>query len=101
MSHFKIEFPPGYEDFAWEVESKGWLQGVTATIAGQRYRLTFYEPMTLAQDIRNELARSTSFFEQNLIVVPATTRDCMTAAIADLARTGAFRYLLPEDVESP
>ena len=100
MTDFKIEFPPGYEDYAWEVESKGWLQGVRATIAGRRYRLTFYEPTRLAQDLRDELARSTVFFEQNLLVVPATTRDCMTAAIADLARTGAFRYLLPEDVGS-
>jgi hypothetical protein len=100
MSDFKIEFPPGYEDYAWEVESKGWLQGVTATIAGRRYRLTFYEPTSLAQDVRNELATSTMFFEPNLLVVPETTRDCMTAAIADLARTGAFRFLLPEDVGS-
>lgn len=97
MNEYDIEFPAGFEDSAWEVESKGWLQGVTVTIAGRRYRLTFYEPTSLAQDIRSELARSAVFFEHNLLVVPATTRDCMTAAVSALARGGGCRLLVPED----
>lgn len=25
MSDIVLEFPPGFEDYAWEVEAKGWL----------------------------------------------------------------------------
>ena len=53
-----LEFPDGFDDFAWETESKGWLSGVIAIVDGRCYQVTFYDPIRLAQDIETELERS-------------------------------------------
>ena len=91
-----IELPEGFDDFAWEVEIKGWFQGAIAVIAGQRYRVTFYDPSRLAQEIADELEKSSSFFERNLIVVKSVTRAHMQAAIEVIASTGRHLDLVPE-----
>jgi hypothetical protein len=91
-----VELPEGFNDFAWEAEAKGWLQGVIAVIADRRYRVTFYDPTRLAQDIEGELGASAVFFERNLIVVPSVTRAHMEAAIEVIARTGRDMDMIPE-----
>lgn len=92
-----IEFPEGFDDFAWEVESKGWLQGAIAVIAGRRYSVMFYDPSRLTQDIESELKQNAVFFERNLIVVPSVTRTHMEAAIEVIARTGRYIDMTPEE----
>src|SRR6266545_3044392 len=92
-----IEFPEGFNDFAWEVESKGWLQGAIVVIAGRRYRVIFYDPTRLAQDIESELEESAVFLERNLIVVSSLTRAHMEAAIEVVARTGRYMDMIPEE----
>jgi hypothetical protein len=96
-----IEFPEGFDDFAWEAESKGWLQGATAIIAGRRFSVMFYDPTRLAQDIESELEASAVFFERNLIVVPSVTRAHMEAAIEIIARTGKYMDMLGADGSGP
>jgi len=89
-----LEFPEGFNDFAGEAESKGWLEGATAVIAGKRYRVIFYDPTSLAQDIEGELKESAVFFEPNLLVVPSVTRAHMEAAIEAIARTGRHMNMI-------
>ena len=97
MTEHAVEFPEGFNDFAWEAESKGWLQGAIAVIAGRRYRVIFYDPARLAQDIESELEESAFFFERNLIVVRSLTRSHMEAAIEVIASTGRHMDLVPEE----
>ncbi len=93
----QLEFPDDFDDFAWEVEAKGWIQGVVAIVNHRRYALTFYDPIRLAQDIENELGSGAVFFERNLVVVPSVTRTHMEAAVDVLARGGHFVKLVSED----
>lgn len=83
-----LEFPPGFEDYAWEVESKGWLRGVVAVIDGRRYTLTVYDPVRLAQDVEEELKLGAVFLEPNLVVVASVTREHIAAAVREIVRGG-------------
>lgn len=96
MSNVTIEFPSGFDDYEWEVEAKGWLQGVVATIDGRRYPLTFYDPTRLSQDIEEELARGTGFFEPNVFVVRSVDREHIESAVAAVVATGRHKALAPE-----
>ena len=51
-----------------------------------RYRLTFYEPQRLAQDVADQLEESPLFFEQNVVVVRKVTREAMELAVQELVR---------------
>lgn len=93
MSIVNLEFPPGFDEYEWEVESKGWFQGVVAVIDGRRYELTFYERTRLLQDIEEELARGPEFFEANMIVVRSLTRAQMEAAVASIVAAGRHKAL--------
>lgn len=88
MSKYELKFPDWYDDLAWEHESKGWLEDVVVTCNGVSYRLAFYSPTRLRQDIECELHDSIVFFEPNLVVVPDVNRQCIEAAIDLLVRTG-------------
>lgn len=97
MSDIKVEFPSYYDDlYAWEVEAKGWLQGVAFTTDGRRYSVTFYDPVTLAQDSAEEVAGGGVFLEPNLIVIAAVTRENIVAAIDAIVRTGQHAELRPD-----
>jgi hypothetical protein len=99
LTPYGIEFPEGFNDYAWEAEAKGWLQGAIAIIEGRRYRVTFYDPTRLAQDIEDELKGAAVFLERNLVVVQSVTRAKMEAAIDVVARTGRQSDMVPEAEE--
>jgi len=48
---YDIKFPEGFHKYAWEVEAKGWLPDILITINHHHYRVTFYDPTRLAQDV--------------------------------------------------
>lgn len=97
MSNIRLEFPPGFEDYEWEVESKGWLQGVVAVVDGRRYPLTFYDQTRLSQDIEEELMRGPGFFEPNVIVVRSVTRGHIESSVAAIVATGRHKALALAD----
>jgi hypothetical protein len=104
MNIHQVEFPEGFDDYAWEVESKGWLQGVIVIIDNHRYSLTFYDPVRLRQDVEAELNSAPAFFEPNLVIVPAVTRKHIESAVDVIAKTGRYLDLLMEgkdDVRQP
>jgi hypothetical protein len=94
---YGIEYPENFDEYAWEAGAKGWLPGVVALINGRRYKLTFYDPARLSQDIEGELQQNSVFFEPNLLIVPSVTRAHMEAAVAAIARTGGQVALIAED----
>ncbi|GGO02670.1 hypothetical protein [Microbispora bryophytorum] len=79
-----VQWPDDFGDYAWEVEAKGWFEGVTVEWNGARIRPVFYDPVRLNQEISDELAGGSYFREPNLIVIEKVTRDHMEVAIAAL-----------------
>ena len=96
MSDSSLIFPDEFEQYAWESESKGWFGEVRLELQGRRYRLTFYDPARLVQEIEKELQRGGTFFEPNLVVVPSVTRQHMEKAAAQLVKQAGLGLLVAE-----
>lgn len=96
MSNVILQFPPGLEDYDWEVEAKGWLPGVVAVIDDRRYTLTVYDPARLAQDVEDVLKEGGAFLEPNLVVVASVTRESIASAIQEIVQTGRVVHLCPD-----
>ena len=70
--NYTIKYPEGYvEDnyYQFEIEAKGYLQDVILSFLDKNYKLIFYDPIRLEQDIQEDLKIHRCFFESNLIVV--------------------------------
>jgi len=78
--------PEDFDDYAWEVESKGVFWDVRLRYGGREFPLTFYEPHRLTQDVADQLEDSSFFFEQNLVIVRKVTREAMELAAQELVR---------------
>ena len=70
MTNYTLTFPDDFDDYEWEVRSKGWFGDAKLKLLGKEYRLNFYDPVRLGQEIESELHRRTAFFEPNLVVIP-------------------------------
>jgi hypothetical protein len=81
-----LVLPEDFDDYAWEVESKGVFWDVRLRYEGREYPLTFYEPQRLAQDVADQLEESPIFFERNIVVVKKVTRAAMDLAAQELVR---------------
>jgi hypothetical protein len=97
MTEYGIDFPEGFDEFEWEAEAKGWLQGAVVTINRRRYRVTFYDPIRLAQDIEDELQEKSVYLESNVLVVASITREQMRAAVEVVAKNGRHVDMIPEE----
>lgn len=82
----ELVLPDDFDEYAWEVESKGVFWDVRVRYGGREYPVTFYEPERLAQDAAEELDEGKPFFEPNIIVVRKVSKDAMIAAVAELAK---------------
>ena len=103
IADYRIDYPMWYDARGeWEVESKGWLQGVVVELAsGFRYPLFFYDPVRLAQDLEGVDGRpALCIAEPGLVVVPAVTRDAIERAVGELVRRRYFDSLGPAHSES-
>lgn len=81
-----LTLPGDFDDYAWEVESKGVFWDARLQYQGQEFPLTFYEPRRLTQDASDQLEASPFFFEQNLVIVRKVTREAMELAAQELVR---------------
>jgi hypothetical protein len=96
MSDYSLVFPDGFEGYAWELEPKGWFNEARLEFQGRLYRLMFYDPTRLSQDIDDELQRGGVFFEPNLVVVPTVNRQNMEKAAAQLVQHARLGSLVAE-----
>ena len=94
---YDIKFPEGFHKYAWEVEAKGWLPDILITINHHHYRVTFYDPTRLAQDVESELRGCPAFFQSNLVVVSHVTPACMESAIASIVAAGTYAGMVQEE----
>jgi hypothetical protein len=96
MRDFSLIFPEGFDDYAWELASKGVFNEARLEFQGRWYRLMFYDPVRLGQDIEEELRRGGVFFEPNLVVVPTVTRQDMENAAEQLVKQARLGSLVAE-----
>jgi len=96
MKEHSLNFPQEYEEYEKEVESKGWFGDATLTYLGRRYRLNFYDPIRLAQEIESETQSGRIFFEPNLVIVRSVTRPDMESAVTQLIERGSVTSLAAE-----
>lgn len=88
MGTYRIIFPDWFDDHAWEVESKGWLQDVAVIFGGKEYPITFYDPVRLSQTIEDDISAGDFFFENNLVVLKSVDRENIELAIRKIVETG-------------
>ncbi|EEF58378.1 hypothetical protein Cflav_PD6121 [Pedosphaera parvula Ellin514] len=94
MKQYTLKWPDDFEDYAWQIESKGWFVGLEIIIDGKTLKPIFYDPARLSQDILEEISSAGFFVESFLIVIQQVTRETIERAIADLARTGGLERLV-------
>lgn len=96
--NYTIKYPEGYvEDnyFQFEVEAKGYLQNVILQFLNRDYKLIFYDPIRLEQDILEELKIKKTFFVSNLIVIESVNMEHINNAIMDMIKNEDIVHLLP------
>lgn len=96
MHDYSLNLPEDFSDYEWEVTAKGCFSEAFLSIAGVRYRLSFYDAIRLQQEIEGALEAGTMFFEPNLFVIKAVDKVKIEEAAALLVRSGQAHLLLPE-----
>ena len=93
MIEYTLKWPADFENYSWQIESKGWFVGLEIHVGGKTLKPTFYDPVRLSQDIAEEISSGGLFTEPCLIVINKVTQELIERAIADLARTGQLERL--------
>ena len=73
--------PDDFAAYAWEVESKGVFWDAAVRVDGHSFRVTFYDPVRLSQDVREEIAAGRPFSMARMLVVERVTSSNMKSAI--------------------
>jgi hypothetical protein len=93
---YRINFPEYFDDYATEIEAKGYFDDLTVEAGATRYKPLFYDTVRVRQEYEDHLASgAAAFAERNLVVLPKVIRATIEAAIDELARTD-FRALTQE-----
>jgi hypothetical protein len=93
---FTTHFPNDFDDYAEEIEAKGYFADLLIESEGVRYKPIFYDTVRFRQEYEDHLDRgAAAFAERNIVLVKAVTRASVEAAVDELAR-GGFRQLTPE-----
>ena len=98
LSTCLVHFPEDFDERGeWEVERKGWLQGVQVELTnGNSYPLFFYDPIRLSQDLEADAKQGrTAIAEPGMVIVAEVTRECILRAVETLISEGFFDHLKP------
>lgn len=98
MSDFSLILPSDFDEYAWEVEAKGWFSDVMVNVAGKAYKLNFYDPARLNQEIEDDLSGKVAFVGGNLVVVRSVNRANIEVAVRDLVRSERIYSLASEQL---
>jgi hypothetical protein len=96
MYDFELSLPADFNDYEWEVTSKGCFSEAFLTVAGLRYRLNFYDAARLGQEIESAMESGVMFFEPNLVVIKKVDRVKIEEAAETLVRSAQTRFLTRE-----
>jgi hypothetical protein len=96
MPSFALVLPGDFDDYESEVKAKGFFSEARLSVSGKRYRLSFYDPVRLSQEIESELRRGELFFDSNVVVVNSVTRSDMERAAEALMKSSRDAFLIAE-----
>jgi hypothetical protein len=77
----ELVLPADFDDYAWEVASKGVFWDVSVRLEGVEVAVTFYDPVRLSQDVADELAERSVLSLRRVRIVPSVTEEYMQHAI--------------------
>lgn len=69
---------------------------VDQSSSGRNYRLNFYDPTGLAQEVDSEIQGGGIFFERNLVIVKSLTKSNMESAAVELVESGRIDSLVAD-----
>jgi hypothetical protein len=78
----ELILPPNYDDYAWEVESKGYFDSAVR-VGDSLISVTFYDPTRLQQEIAGDLEAGRPFTVKRLLVIELVTIENMQRAVAE------------------
>ena len=82
----RLLLPADFDDYGWEVESKGVFSDGAVALGDHDVKVTFYDPERLKQDIESDLARDPYVAFERLVVVESVTLENMEQAVSRLDR---------------
>lgn len=88
---YRVILPDNFDEYAWEIEAKGWLDSAYVETDGRKVELTIYDPTRLRQDVEEALSSGGPFFEKNVLVVSIVNRDSIEASVKSLCESGELR----------
>jgi hypothetical protein len=89
---FEVQFPEYLEGYEFETESKGYLVDVIVRSGARRWSLTVYDVVRLNQEVSDEVRTSGVFALSNILVVPKVTRQSITEALTQLAKSNFAEF---------
>jgi hypothetical protein len=88
---YRVILPDDFDEYAWEVEKKGWFNSAYVEFDGLKIHLLVYDPTRLSQDMEESLSSTRLFFERNVLVVPMVNRDSIEASVKILYESGELK----------
>lgn len=96
MTEYVVRFPAYFDDYAAEIEAKGFFADIVVEAGSALYRPLFYDPVRFRQEYEDHLSSgAAAYAEKNIIVVHEVTRTAIDAAVRQLSESD-FRQLTPE-----
>ena len=92
---YKIHFPETFDEYEWEIEAKGYFEGIVLKVENRSYKLNFYDEVRLAQDISEELAKGSIFTYNNLVVIKDVNTSLITTAIEKMVELKLYEDFKP------
>ena len=92
-----ISFPEGFEErLELEMTARGYLSSVVVQLGEEQYRLFFYDPVRMQQDLEEEIKLGRSYLaEPNVVLLPEITTENIKKAILGLYQDGYFQHVKP------
>ena len=88
----ELVLPEDFDDYAWEVEAKGYLLTASIRFGERRIPVAFYDPVRLAQDIETELEAGRVAVFMRVIVVRSLTAEAMRDSVERLDPSVLSRF---------
>lgn len=86
---YQVTFPDGLDEFEWfEIENRGWLEGVRISSNDDMYTVSFFDEIRLPQIVAADIERLGFFSARNLVVVQRVARDEICSVVSAIADRG-------------
>jgi len=92
MMNYVIEIPEDFEDYEWEIESKGFLN-INVKLDDKIFNINFYDRVRLNQTIEDDMGSGGFFFEKNLVVLEKVNLKEVKMFLDSIEGTGYTDYL--------